>query len=118
MDALYHRYYQLMYELATSGLFTVLAHPNSLQCYGAYPEGDYREDYVRIAHRLKEAKMQIEDSSGLAISYGDTRLGMNEVMLKVMLQQKVSILTVSDAHYPKDIGRYIKEMNQRILLIQ
>ena len=114
LNYLYKRYYELMYELVESNLFSGLAHPNSLQCFGAYPIGDYDAEYNRIARALKENNMYIEESSGLAINYGDTELGMSGKMLKAMILQNVQILTASDAHIPQDIGKLICEMNDLI----
>ena len=114
LDDLYDRYYELMYELAQSNLFSGLAHPNSLQCFGAYPTGDYETEYDRIARALKENNMHIEESSGLAINYGDTELGMNESMLRAMISRNVRILTASDAHTPQNVGKMIYEMNDLI----
>lgn len=111
MKKLYHRYYELMYELAKSGLFTGLAHPNSLQCFGAYPEGEYSSDYERLATALKENNMFIEQSSGLAINYGDPQMGMNKNMLRSMMDHNVTILTASDAHVPQNVGKLFIEMN-------
>ena len=54
--------------------------------------------------------MYVEESSGLAINYGDSELGMNKEMLKYMKLYEVPIITASDAHYPKDVGKLIKEM--------
>lgn|SRR5574344_873328 len=114
LDDLYSRYYQLMMQLADCGLFSGLAHPNSLQCFGAYPEKEYHTEYQQIAEKLKRNNMYIEESSGLAISYGDKKLGMNQNMLKTMLKNNVQILTASDAHVPENVGRRIQEMNDLI----
>lgn len=114
LSVLYSRYYELMYNLVQSNLFSGVAHPNSLQCFGAYPEGDYSTEYERIAKSLKANNMYIEQSSGLAINYGDTELGMNKKMLKYMLQYKVPILTASDAHVPQNVGKLIAKMNKCI----
>lgn len=115
LERLYHRYYELMYELVQSKLFSGLAHPNSLQCFGAYPIGDFQAEYNRIGEALKENKMYIEESSGLRINYGDRELGMNEKMLRVMVSRNVQIVTASDAHSPLNVGKGIAEMNELIL---
>lgn len=112
LNELYLRYYELIYKLVRSNLFSGVAHPNSLQCFGAYPVGDYGSEYDKIATALKENDMYIEESSGLAINYGDTELGMNERMMKPMIQKGVRILTASDAHVPRDVGRFIYEMEK------
>ncbi len=114
MESLYSRYDELLYDLAKSGLFTGMAHPNSLQCFGAYPLGDHAAQYNRIANALKENKMYIEQSSGLAINYGDTHPGMNRSMLQAMISHRIPILTASDAHWPQNVGRLIREMNDLI----
>lgn len=111
MPGLYKRYYQLMCQLIDSNLFSGLAHPNSLQCFGAYPEGDYSADYDKIAGKLRKNHMYIEESSGLAINYGDPDLGMNIEMLNCMLCRNVKVLTASDAHVPCNVGKLVREMN-------
>jgi len=114
LNVLYKRYYDLMYMLAKSNLFTGLAHPNSLQCFGAYPGNKYGMEYNAIAVALKENHMYIEESSGLVINYGDSELGMNKEMLNAMLKNDVQILTASDAHVPQNVGKLIHEMEALI----
>lgn len=114
LSTLYSRYYELMERLIQSGLFSGLAHPNSLQCFGAYPQADYTETYERLARSLKQREMYIEQSSGLAINYGDSQLGMPSEMLESMLRYNVSILTASDAHVPQNVGILIPEMSALI----
>lgn len=114
IDKLYEKYYALMLSLINSRLFSGLAHPQSLQCYGAYPQKDFKHIYLQLAQALCSNDMYIEESSGLAINYGDKQLGMNADMLECMVRCNVPILTVSDAHSPQNVGLYIKEMNDLI----
>lgn len=114
IESLYHQYYEKLYALADSGLFTGLAHPNSQQCFGAYPVGDFGAEYERIAAALKKNHMYIEESSGLAINYGDPELGMNQRMLETMLKHNITVLTASDAHIPENTGKLIREMDEMI----
>lgn len=114
LRALYTHYYELMYDLAESGLFSGLTHPNALQCFGAYPVENYEAEYERLAEALKRNQMYIEESSGLAINYGDSKLGMNDCMLETMIRHQVPVLTASDAHVPQNTGRLICEMNEII----
>ena len=58
--------------------------------------------------------MYIEESSGLAINYGDLELGMNQRMLETMLKHDITVLTASDAHIPENTGKRIHEMDERI----
>ena len=114
LRALYKRYYALLEALANSHLFSGLAHPNSLQCFGAYPPGDYGAQYDTIARALKESGMYVEESSGLFINYGDMELGMNKAMLSAMLSHQVPVVTASDAHVPQDTGKFVGEMEGKI----
>lgn len=114
MPVLYSRYYKLMYDLVQSQLFSGLAHPNSLQCFGAYPGNNHGADYEKLAKALKNNNMYIEQSSGLAINYGDSELGMPKEMLRYMIQKDVRIITASDAHVPQKVGKLISEMNDII----
>lgn len=100
MDELYERYYALMLSLINSRLFSGVAHPQSLQCYGAYPQKDFRHIYLQLAQALCLNDMYIEESSGLALNYVDKQLGMNADMLECMVRCNVPILTASDAHSP------------------
>lgn len=77
---------------------------------------DYSSEYDKIAIALKEKDMYIEESSGLAINYGDTEVGMNKRMMKSMIQKGVRILTALDAHVPQDVGRFIYEMGKLKIL--
>lgn len=114
LRALYKRYYALLEALANSHLFSGLAHPNSLQCFGAYPPGDYGAQYDTIARALKESGMYVEESSGLFINYGDMELGMNKAMLSAMLSHQVPVVTASDTHVPQDTGKFVGEMEGKI----
>ena len=116
MNKIYKRYFQLFIDLAKSKLFDGLAHPNALQCFGAFPPGGFYPMYVELAKQIKANNMYIEESSGLSINYGNMPLGMNYDMLEAMRKEGVEICTASDAHNPKDLGKYIKEMEKYILL--
>ena len=71
-------------------------------------------EYEQIAKELKRNNMYVEQSSGLAINYGDTKMGMNSEMLRSMLKYEVPIVTASDAHVPENVGLLITEMNELI----
>lgn len=111
---LYACYYRLLVQLAESRLFSGLAHPNSLQCFGAYPPAGMEEEARRLAVALRDSKMYVEESSGLRINYGDPALGMSPVLLRAMIRQQVPVCTASDAHVPHDVGKWVKEMCQII----
>lgn len=111
VDRLYIRYYEIMENLIKSGLFTGIAHPDSIKVFGYQPKFDLSETYERIASLLNQYGMYAEQSGGLHLNYGtDCELGMNSTMRKIFLDQGVHIQTASDAHRPEDVGANIKEL--------
>jgi len=114
IDKAYVRYYQIMIELIRSGIFSGLAHPDSIKCFGNYPLFDLTEIYEEIASLLKTSDMFAEQSGGLFLNYGFPDLGMNRSMLGVFKAQGVKIMTASDAHKIEHVGANIHEL-QRII---
>lgn len=103
-----------MEKLIQSNLFHHLAHPDSIKCFGYYPDYDLKETYSNIAKQLKKHKMKAEFSLGLYINYGHKEFGLNQEFLKILKQEEVELITASDAHDPEHVGEYIKEANQII----
>ncbi|MDQ7094459.1 PHP domain-containing protein [Desulfosporosinus sp. PR] len=114
VDATYGRYYEIMGNLIKSRLFDILAHPDSIKCFGNYPSGDLTETYQKIAGLLVKSGVKAEQSAGLHLNYKHSRLGMNETMLQIFQNAGVEIITASDAHRPEDVGMYIKEIEQTL----
>jgi len=111
VDKLYIRYYEIMEKLIESGLFTGVAHPDSIKAFGHKPSFNLEDIYGKIAERLNKHNMYAEQSGGLYLNYSNNcELGMNETMLKVFTDKSVRILTASDAHRPEDVGANIMEL--------
>jgi histidinol-phosphatase (PHP family) len=108
-NKIYKRYYELMERLIVSNLFNHLAHPDSIKCFDYYPDYDLKETYLYIAKLLKKGNMKTEFSSGLYINYGHRELGINRKFLSILKQEKVELITASDAHSPENVGRFLKE---------
>jgi histidinol-phosphatase (PHP family) len=114
VDEIYRKYYQLMEELIQSNLFDHLAHPDSIKCFGYYPDYDLKETYSNIAKQLKKHEMKAEFSVGLHINYGHEEFGLNKQLLAILKQENVELITASDAHVPENVGKYISEAYQII----
>ncbi len=114
VDGVYGRYYEIMLELAGSSLFSGLAHPDSIKCFGHYPSKDMSETYTALAKVLNKSGMYAEQSGGLALNYGFPELGMNREMLRIFKANNVKILTASDAHRPEHAGANIKELEKAL----
>ncbi|HEX2944370.1 MAG TPA: PHP domain-containing protein [Clostridia bacterium] len=114
VNAAYRSYYEIMLEMIGTGAFSGVGHPDSIKCFGHYPDYDLGETYETLAGALNNAGMYAEQSGGLALNYGASELGMNPEMLRVFKKRRVRILTASDAHEPGHAGMNIPEL-QRIL---
>lgn len=113
-DKMYIRYYEIMKELIATGIFTGLAHPDSIKCFNNYPAYDLSETYSEIAQLVNKYNIYVEQSGGLALNYGHEELGMNQIMLKVFKQNGVKVLTASDAHKPEHAGANILKLQQLV----
>jgi len=104
-----------MTELCDSGLFGGLAHPDSIKCFGHRPACDLSDGYNRLAHALNSRRMYAENSGGLRLNYGpDLELGLNPALLRVLKENRVRILTASDAHKQSDTGANIRELHMML----
>ena len=110
IELLYKQYYDLMLALANSGLFTGLAHPDSIKCFNFLPSSDLTSNYILLADALNGHNMYAEQSGGLALNYGYPEMGMNKTMLNIFKNKNVKIQFASDAHKPEDVGKNILEM--------
>lgn len=115
VNAAYTRYYEIMCALCESGLFTGLAHPDSIKCFGYYPDYDLGDTYEGLAKLLNKHGMYAENSGGLRLNYpGEQALGMNKRMLDIFQRNKVRMLPASDAHEREDTGKNIRALQEMI----
>lgn len=109
-EELYRKYYSLMLRLVKSGLFSGVAHPDSIKCFHHYPINDLTDTYCLLADELNAHHMYAEQSGGLALNYGFEEAGMNQTMLNVLKNKNVDIRFASDAHKPEDVGANISKL--------
>ena len=111
----YRRYYEIMCELCESGLFTGLAHPDSIKCFGYTPICDMTTSYNELATLLNKHGMYAENSGGLRLNYDSAlELGLNKLLLNILKQNGVAIYTASDAHKQSDVGVNIRELEKTL----
>lgn len=111
VDEKYKRYYNIMCELCDSGLFSGLAHPDSIKCFNYLPSCDLTETYHKLACATNRNNMYAENSGGLRLNYDpDLELGLNQKLLRIFKENNVNILTASDAHKQSDTGANILEL--------
>lgn len=109
-EQIYSNYYQLMLRLVKSGLFSGVAHPDSIKCFHHYSTQDLTDTYRLLADELKAHDMYAEQSGGLALNYGFEELGMNPTMLHIFKSKNVAIRCASDAHKPEDVGANVAQL--------
>lgn len=110
IEQLYRKYYDLMLNLIKSGLFSGVAHPDSIKCFHHYPTNDLSDTYRLLADELNSQHMYAEQSGGLRLNYQFEELGMNQTMLSIFKSRNVDIRFASDAHKPEDVGANILKM--------
>ena len=107
----YRRYFEIAGDLAGSGLYSGIAHPDLLKLFGHKPSFFLLPYYDRLAAALSKAGMYAEQNGGAYRRCPDTcELGMDAGLIKALKRNGVKIQTASDAHQPEDTGLYIKEM--------
>jgi histidinol-phosphatase (PHP family) len=115
VNEIYKRYYSIMCELCDSELFSGLAHPDSIKCFGYQSSCDLTDTYCELAHALNRNYMYAENSGGLHLNYNqELQLGLNHALLRILKENKVVLMTASDAHKQSDVGANIKELQWMI----
>lgn len=115
VNQVYKRYYRIMCDLCQSGLFTGLAHPDSIKCFNYTPSFDLTYLYEELSLLLCKHEMYAENSGGLRLNYSpDLKLGINKKMLSVFKENAVNILTASDAHKQCDVGANIYTLEKML----
>ena len=115
IDETYKRYYEIMFRLCESGLFSGLAHPDSIKCFGYIPAIDLTDYYEKLAALLNKHGMYTENSGGLRLNYSSNiELGLNSQLLSILRKNNVHIETASDAHQQSDVGANILELENML----
>jgi len=105
-----------MCELCESGLFTGLAHPDSIKCFGYVPTCDMTDIYGELAMLLCKHGLYAENSGGLRLNYDPgLELGLNKQLLSALKNYGVAIYTASDAHKQSDVGANIRELEDMLV---
>lgn len=115
VNEVYKKYYHIMCQLCDSGIFTGLAHPDSIKCFGYTPDFDLTDLYSELSILLNKNGMYAENSGGLKLNYSsDLELGLNKTLLSVFKKNHVDIATASDAHEQSDVGANICELENML----
>ncbi len=108
VDKIYKDYFCLEKQLIQSGLFDHLGHPDSIKCFDFYPSFELDNFYDEIISVAKNTSIKFEQSCGLYNNYGHKTIGLEKKYLQKLKENKIQIITASDAHRPEDVGKNIK----------
>ncbi|MGL4392007.1 MAG: histidinol-phosphatase HisJ family protein [Fusobacteriaceae bacterium] len=117
VDDIYRDYYEIIFKLVKSGIFSQLAHPDTIKMFNYYPSYDLTKTYEELAKLLKKYNVKAENNTGCHYRYGHKDIGLSDELLKIFKNSEVQIITASDAHHPKDVGSFIREANEKFLNI-
>lgn len=110
VDEIYKKYYEQVFELVKSDLFSQLGHPDTIKMFNYYPSYDLTKTYQDLAELLNKHHMKVENNVGCYYRYHHKDKGLSNELLKIFKENKCDLITVSDAHYPKDVGSCIKDV--------
>ena len=105
-EKIWSTYFTWLGELARTGLYDILAHPDLVKHWGARrpaPEGDLRRYYELAGEGLAESKVAVElSTAGLRKPVGE--LYPAREFLETALEAGCPVALSSDAHRPEDVG--------------
>ncbi|WP_249029650.1 PHP domain-containing protein [Tannockella kyphosi] len=114
VDAIYKRYYEIIFDLVKSNIFSQLGHVDTVKMFNYYPTYDLTETYHELAKLLVEHHVLAENNSRCHYKYKHPELGLAPDLMKILKEHEVSFIASSDGHLPKEVGFYLKELYQQI----
>lgn len=101
----WREYFEMVCELADTGLYDALAHPDLPKKFGARPpESDIVDMVASAFDRIASSGMAIEvNTSGLRKDAGE--IYPSSQILVLAFEREIPICFGSDAHSPSDVGR-------------
>ena len=115
VDEIYKRYYECIFSLIESDLFTQLAHPDTIKLFGYYPTYDMLPTYEKMAELLNTHHMKAENNVGCYYRYHTKDIGLSDELLEILKKNHVPMITASDAHHPMDVGRNIPDVYEKTM---
>lgn len=115
VDDIYKEYYEEMYSLIESDIFTQLGHPDTIKMFNYYPSFDLSDYNTKLARLAYKHHIKVENNVGCYYRYGHKDMGLSDELLKIFKDNHCEMITVSDAHLPKDVGNFIKDVWEKTM---
>lgn len=116
VNDIYKRYYDLIFSLVKSDLFTQLAHPDTIKMFNYYPTYDLVPTYHQLADLLVEHHVKAENNTGCYYRYNHQDKGLSNELLKIFKEHGVEMITASDAHHPDHVGMNIADIYEKTMM--
>ena len=115
VNDIYKRYYELVFSLIKSDIFTQLAHPDTIKMFNYYPDYDLVPTYHKLADLLVEHHVKAENNTGCYYRYNHKDIGLSDELLKIFKEHGVEMITASDAHQPTHVGTNIVDIYEKTM---
>lgn len=105
---LYCRYFEVINDAASSGLFDIMAHPDLVRIFGFIPDRDMTNEYLKLARHLKKQDVAIEvNTNGRNKPLGD--FYPDPAYLHIFCNEDIPLCLNSDTHFPQGVAQYFDE---------
>ena len=115
VNDIYRDYYDLVFKLVKSDLFTQLAHPDTIKMFNYYPDYDLVPTYHKLAKLLNEHHVKAENNTGCYYRYHHKDIGLSDELLNIFKEHGVKMITASDAHQPSHVGMNIVDIYEKTM---
>ncbi|MGG1341886.1 histidinol phosphate phosphatase domain-containing protein [Bacillus toyonensis] len=115
LHILYDTFFKTVESAVRSELFDIIAHLDNIKVFNyRLDENEQLFYYKKIARTLVETNTATEINAGLYYRYPVREMCPSPLYLQVLAKHGVPITISSDAHYPNDSGKYVKENVQTL----
>lgn len=115
VNYIYKTYYEYCMKLVESDLFSQIGHPDTIKMFDIYPTYDLTPTYELLAETCFKHQIYVENNVGCYYRYYHKDMGLSDELLAIFKKHKCKMITVSDAHLPKDVGNYIKDVWEKTM---
>lgn len=115
INEIYQKYYELVFLLIKSDLFSQVGHPDTIKMFNYYPDYDLTPTYHQLADLLVEHHVKAENNTGCYYRYHHQDMGLSDELLSIFKAHGVEMITASDAHYPEHVGTNIKDIHGKTM---
>ena len=115
VDEIYKRYYECVFSLVKSDLFTQLAHPDTIKMFGHYPTYDLQPTYDELAElksSYSDLESQFDSVKSLYYNNGDTSQVQKYNDARLELTKADS--AIQNVQSALDSGKSSNEVDSRI----